>query len=113
MRGELPHRPFRKVPSSVKRKAYAAYGRQNHKGVCTGKEGCEIDHLISLEIGGANTIANLWPQPYSGDWNAHIKDKLENLLHKKVCAGEITLEEAQKEISTNWIEAYKKYIGEP
>jgi hypothetical protein len=24
----------------------------------------EIDHLISLELGGSNDIKNLWPQPY-------------------------------------------------
>jgi hypothetical protein len=32
--------------------------------------GRRIDHLISLELGGANTVDNLWPQPYDGEWNA-------------------------------------------
>lgn len=103
--------PYRKVPQSLKNQVYKLYGAVNHKGVCAGKEGCEVDHLISLEIGGANTIKNLWPEPYPGTWGAHTKDKLENRLHKLVCAKTITLEEAQKAISTDWIAAYRKYIG--
>src|ERR1700730_16236363 len=91
---------FRNVPASLKAKVYAAYGMHNHKGACAGKEGCEVDHLQSLEIGGANTLANLWPQPYAGTaWNAHTKDVLENKLHKLVCAGTLTLQEAQDEIA--------------
>ena len=26
----------------------------------------EVDHLISLELGGSNAIRNLWPEPYAG-----------------------------------------------
>ena len=40
---------------------------------------------MSLELGGANTSDNLWPQPYDGEWNAHDKDRLENKLHHIVC----------------------------
>ena len=39
-----------------------------------------------------------------------MKDKLETRLHKLVCYGKITLEEAQEAISTDWVKAYKKYI---
>jgi hypothetical protein len=100
--------PFRNVPASRKAKVYAAYGMKNHKGACAGKEGCELDHLLSLEIGGSNSAKNLWPQHYVGTWGAHKKDVLENRLHKLVCSGEMTLKEAQTCIATNWIECYKK-----
>jgi hypothetical protein len=70
----------------------------------------EIDHLVSLELGGSNSIKNLWPQPYAGKWGARTKDVLENKLHKLVCNGKITLSQAQYEVMTNWIEAYKKYV---
>lgn len=105
----------RNVSTSTKNAAYHGYGLSgNHTGYCTGNEGCEVDHLISLEIGGANTVKNLWPQSYdSPQWNAHVKDKLENFLHKEVCAGTMPLEQAQKEISEDWIAAYKKHLGEP
>jgi hypothetical protein len=45
----------------------------------------EVDHLVSLEIGGSNAIANLWPEPYAGRWGARTKDVLENQLHELVC----------------------------
>lgn len=69
----------------------------------------EEDHLISLEIGGHPTDPhNLWPQPWSGPYGAHQKDRLENALHKDVCSGKITLKEAQEAISQNWVLEYKK-----
>lgn len=96
----------RHVTDSEKNKVYSLYGIKTHK---PGEY--EVDHLISLELGGSNDIKNLWPQPYQGEWNAHMKDRLENKLHQMVCEGTITLEEAQKEISENWIGAYEKYIS--
>lgn len=66
----------------------------------------EEDHIISLELGGNPTDPrNLWPEPYNAevqDGGAKKKDTVENFLHKEVCAGTITLDEAQKEISTDW-----------
>ena len=101
----------RDVSEATKQQAYKNYGIEgNYKGYCDPKVGCEIDHLISLQLGGSNDIKNLWPQSYAGQWNAHLKDGLENTLHSKVCKGEISLKEAQQAISSNWIEAWKKYV---
>lgn len=67
----------------------------------------EVDHLISLELGGSNDIKNLWPQSYtSKPWNAHVKDKLENRLHREICDGIITVEEAQEAVRNDWIKTY-------
>ncbi len=87
----------RNVPQSVKNRVYAEYGIKQHK---PGEY--EIDHLISLELGGSNDIKNLWPEPYVGPHNAHIKDDLENVLHAQVCNGKMQLQEAQAEIAKNW-----------
>jgi hypothetical protein len=73
----------------------------------------EEDHLISLELGGHPTSpANLWPQPWvtSSGWDAHKKDVIETRLKRMVCAGKISLADAQKEIATNWMDAYRKYV---
>lgn len=103
---------YRNVPSSIAGAVYRAYGMTgDHHGYCAGPGGCEVDHLCSIELGCSNDAKNLWPQPYFGLWNAHVKDKLENKLHAMVCAGTISLGDAQDAIRTNWIEAYKKYIG--
>jgi hypothetical protein len=100
----------RDVPESLKKQVYARYGVQPHQGYCSGPSGCEIDHIIPLTTAGANDINNLWPQPYDGTWNAHLKDKLEVKLHSLVCSGQIPLAQAQKEISTDWRVAYQKYM---
>ncbi len=69
----------------------------------------EEDHLISLELGGSPTSEqNLWPEPYNITLGAREKDKVENYLHKQVCDGIITLDEAQKEIAGNWTQIYQK-----
>lgn len=97
--------PYRNVKQSTKKRAYARY-KIKPCGGCY-----EIDHLISLELGGSNNVDNLWPQSYTTTpWNAHVKDALENRLHKLVCEGTVTLEDAQHEIATDWISAWYKYV---
>lgn len=95
----------RNVPESVKKVVFAEY-HINPKS-----DKFEIDHLISLELGGMNDQKNLWPQSYtSTPYNAHVKDALEDRLHAKVCHGEITIQEAQHEIVGDWTIAYRKYF---
>ena len=101
----------RLVSQAMKDSVYAAYHLANHEAECAlSDQGCEVDHLISRELGGADDVRNLWPQPYGGKCNAHQKDHLENILHSRVCTGLMPLTQAQHEISTNWIEAYKTYV---
>jgi hypothetical protein len=45
-----------------------------------------------LEVGGANVIANLWPEPKA---EAKTKDVLEAQMHSAVCRGNKTLAQAQ------------------
>ena len=71
----------------------------------------EVDHLVSLEIGGSNAITNLWPEPYAGRWGARTKDILENKLHDLVCNGRLTLKKAQHQEAANWVAAYHLYIS--
>lgn len=60
----------------------------------------EEDHLIPLELGGSPTDPkNLWPEPGA---TPNAKDYVENTLRARVCAGRISLAEAQHKIATNW-----------
>ncbi len=69
----------------------------------------EYDHLVPLELGGANNDPrNLWPEPGA---SPNPKDQLEDRLNAMVCAGEIPLATAQEEIATNWIAAYRRLVG--
>jgi hypothetical protein len=97
---------IRNVTEATKRKVFVEYGISCGK---TCDKLFEVDHLISLEIGGTNDITNLWPQPYAIP-GAHQKDVLENALHKKICSGAITPQDAQKAISQDWYSAYQKYV---
>lgn len=74
----------------------------------------EEDHLIPLELGGnPQDPRNLWPEAYEtsiADGGAHSKDKVENYLHDQVCAGNIALGEAQREIANDWYAVYEKAV---
>jgi hypothetical protein len=66
----------------------------------------EEDHLISLELGGdPHAEMNLWPEPHT---SLNEKDKIEGAAHAAVCAGRLTLPQAQQGIATNWIELGKQ-----
>ena len=70
----------------------------------------EEDHFIPLELGGNPTDPkNLWPEPFDTsvpDGGAQFKDKVEHYLHAQVCAGSLTLEQAQREITDDWYRVY-------
>jgi hypothetical protein len=66
----------------------------------------EVDHFIPLELGGSNDISNLWPEPARPKPGFHEKDKVENYLHEQVCNYDMSLEEAQKQIATDWYAVY-------
>jgi hypothetical protein len=75
--------------------AYPAY----HIG---GAQVSELDHLVSLELGGSNDITNLWPELGS---RPNPKDSVENALHRAVCDGRVSLRAAQRAIASNWMTA--------
>jgi hypothetical protein len=88
----------RSVSDAEKNAVYAEYGITSHA-----PDSYEVDHLISLELGGSNDIRNLWPEPYAGAGGAHAKDAIENELHARVCSGQISLSLAQAEIVRWWV----------
>ncbi len=91
----------RDVSEATKKKVFGAYSITAHP---TGTY--EVDHLIPLELGGSNEIANLWPEAATPTPGFHEKDKLENSLHQQVCKGTMLLSDAQRGISTDWMNAY-------
>lgn len=98
----------RDVPDSIKKQVVVEY--QKHPG-WPGKD-VEIDHFISLELGGSNDIKNLWPEPYTymvngKNMGARQKDVVENYLHREVKAGRMTLARARQDITTDWVRVYQ------
>ena len=70
----------------------------------------EVDHLISLELGGSNDLPNLWPQPSSLPNGSRTKDNFESYLHAQVCGGKIPIQEAQHKMATNWLAYYSDWL---
>ena len=97
-------RPPAAVTEQIKRQQMAAYGLQGQR-----LGDYELDHLVALELGGApEDVANLWPEPWNGEHNAHEKDAVEDFLRQQVCRGVIALVDAQRQIATDWVSVYQQ-----
>lgn len=91
----------RNVTIATKKQVYDDYGITHHTAGAY-----EVDHYISLELGGSNEVANLWPEAANPIPGFHQKDAVENYLHDHVCKGDITLQQAQEAIATDWVSLY-------
>lgn len=103
-------RPEERYTERLKREQIAAYGYSDRR-----LRDYEEDHLVSLELGGSPVDPrNLWPEPHHvvGGWGSYAKDRLENKLNHLVCSGRLSLADAQRAIASDWIGAYKQFVGE-
>ena len=73
---------------------------------------CELDHLVPLELGGADGLGNIWPE--CGPSRAalenryfKVKDRVEDYLTYEVKTGKIPLRVAQRGIAENWTQYLK------
>ncbi len=99
-------RPSRLVSSASRERVLRDYGMSS-----AAADSYELDALITPELGGTTDRANLWPQLYESPvWNARVKDQLEDLLPRLVCSNQIALAQAQQDIATDWIAAYKRHF---
>ncbi len=99
-------RPSRLVTAESRQRVLRDYRMEN-----VSDRVYELDALITPELGGTTEAANLWPQRYASPvWNARVKDELERLLPGLVCSNRLDLAQAQREIATDWVAAYKRYF---
>jgi hypothetical protein len=84
-------RPPVSYTNALKRRQIAALGYRDPDPA-----DYEEDHLVPLELGGNPTSPrNLWPEPRA---QAAASDPVENRLHRRLCAGELTLRAARAQI---------------
>lgn len=92
---------------SQKHVTYSWYGLPAPANNTGPNQTCELDHLVPLELGGADTLDNIWPQcgPAGVSLNNRYfkqKDMVENYLTAQVKSGAMDLETARHQIATNW-----------
>lgn len=95
------------MPRGLRASVYRLYGigPDDHRFV--------IDHRVPLNLGGADTARNMCREPKDGPMNSHVKDGLEDLLHRRVCYEHaLTLRAAQKVFPGDWVAAWHAF-GEP
>ena len=95
------------VTATMERKVFARYRLPWSR-----RAEFKIDHLIPRELGGADSIDNLWPQsvrvrPYGAD----RKELLTEVLLTRIAKGQITLAQAQEDIRRDWIDAFIDHVG--
>ena len=100
---------IRNCQSSEKQKhvTYGWYGMLAPTANNGATQVCELDHLVPLELGGADGLGNIWPQcgPTENalrDRYFKRKDLVENYLAAKVRSGDMPLDEAQRGIAADW-----------
>lgn len=98
----------RTVTAALRKQVWAAYGYDKKIGSYEeNNDDFEIDHLVPNCLGGSSEPENLWPQPYVGPWNAHIKDKLEMHIRAEVISGRMTLKQGQSAFTPDWTQHYR------
>jgi hypothetical protein len=81
------------VTESEAGRLYVAYGATR------ALSGYRVDHLVAVADGGSATSpANLWLEPAS---QAAAKRRVEAQLHKRICAGEMTVAQAAMVLEGN------------
>jgi len=91
----------------LKHIAYRWYNVQKPHINSNQNQVCELDHLVPLELGGADGLGNIWPQcgPDAVTLNERYfkqKDRVENYLAQKVKSGRMELGAAQRGIASDW-----------
>ena len=99
--------------------AYRWYGLHAPRKNFGEHQVCELDHLVPLELGGADGLGNIWPQCGPSDTVLKdryfkVKDRVENYLADEVKAGKMSLETAQRGIAADWtqyLDAANRYCA--
>jgi hypothetical protein len=86
---------------------YELYGQPHPANNQGSTQTCELDHLIPLQLGGADTLDNIWPQCGPSDVTLaeryfKQKDIVENWLAEQVKTKQKDLGEVQRAIATDW-----------
>ncbi len=102
-----------------KHQTYRWYGIEEPRKNYEATQVCELDHLVPLELGGADGLGNIWPECGPShvaleDRYFKVKDRVEDYLAHEVKSGRMPLREAQRGIAENWtqyLDAANRYCA--
>lgn len=60
-----------RLPISLRRRVFDLYGMRAGEPTSY-----NVDHLIPVSLGGANSVKNLWPQPLAREWSYPNKNRI-------------------------------------
>ena len=87
-------RPSADTSKQLKSKQGAAYGLTEQTA-----SALQVDYLIPLELGGSTEITNVW---LTNNLWALDKPLVNVAVNHEVCAGRMSLSDAQSQIVSNW-----------
>ena len=93
------------IPVATQAAVYKEYGYINPQV----QSKYEIDYLVPIFLGGANTTANMWPAALKGT-GFFEKIQLDHMLRDMVCHRTLPLFVAQKDLERNWYAAWLKFV---
>ena len=67
----------------------------------------EIDHIVPLELGGSNAIANLFPEPAAAP-RVPRQGRLENRANARSAPDTVAGRAARHGFATNWETLYRR-----
>ena len=68
----------------------------------------DLERLVPASLGGASTPDNLWPFHAGGGYTLEMKTAFAATLREQVCAGKMSLKDAQNAFKKDWTKAYQK-----
>jgi hypothetical protein len=93
------------IPASWDQAVYSGYG------IAPKDQGkYRLDFLVPLDLGGAQALPNLWPMSLRGI-GFHEKQRLNARLRNAVCQGQLSLDQAQRDVVADWYALWVKYAA--
>lgn len=88
-------------------------------GVALGRYGLTFEQrndyqpawVIPSALGGLAMTTNIAPLPKTSEWNLARKQLVEHRVYDELCAGRLTLSEAQNKAGVNWLVGHRIYFG--
>lgn len=91
------------LPPAVQESVFVRYGLPFHDA-----KRFRIEGRFPRELGGSDSLANLWPEPASPTPGFHEHEQAVAWLRREVCAGRYPLAEAQRVMFEDWAQVYDR-----